>query len=541
MLRWKNKGLEHLDGKKILKHSGAYTTLLVAVLAMSFFGVCDPNQGMKVPAGSAGRVGSEMITGNDFRRAYQKEFQAESQKAGSSGNFDPSATNLSGRVLRQLIDERIMYLEALKAGFRVSDDEVTRDLVEAPVFKDEKGKFSPELLSGYLRNTRHTEASLVEELRRSRSVYRLFNLIMQSQLVGDAAATQNYLLGETKIDLDYLKLASSDLKVSVSDEDVSKLSGSDDGKKKIKEYYDSHQRDFKTEPQVRARHILVGFQGSRNASADAGKRSKDEARKRAEEVLAKVRGGQDFVKTAKEFTDEAAGKSKGGDLGFFSRDMMVKEFSEAAFALKAGQISEVVESPFGFHVIKVEETKAGKDESLEKATNSIARKIIEDEKRPELLKAQAAKLAEAAGKGSDAVEAVRRELGLNWKATGDFALTARFIPELGSDAATVEVIGSLKDVGNVATKLIENGGSRYLVRLKKKTAPDMTKLTAAKKFENRRTASGQFGYALALAMQSHWATQYRDKGRVHESSEYLTIDSRNKVAEASDSGGGAGG
>jgi hypothetical protein len=100
-----------------------------------------------------------------------------------------------------------------------------------------------------------------------------------------------------------------------------------------------------------AQHLLVMYKGSKNV-AKGITRSKDEARLRAHEALDLIKKGQDFDKVVAAYTDEPGGASRHGDLGRFSRDMMVRAFSDAAFALDVGQVSTVIESPFGFHVIR---------------------------------------------------------------------------------------------------------------------------------------------------------------------------------------------
>jgi parvulin-like peptidyl-prolyl isomerase len=102
---------------------------------------------------------------------------------------------------------------------------------------------------------------------------------------------------------------------------------------------------------ISARHILV-MHGQSKSKPESVTRSRDEARARAQQVLIKIRGGADFDQMVKEYTDEPGGAERSGDLGAFDRAQMVKGFSDAAFALKVGEVSEVIETPFGFHIIK---------------------------------------------------------------------------------------------------------------------------------------------------------------------------------------------
>ena len=105
------------------------------------------------------------------------------------------------------------------------------------------------------------------------------------------------------------------------------------------------------EERIGASHVLIQYKGSMRASPEI-KRSKDEAKKLAAEVMAKAKKGADFADLAKQYSDEPGAKQRAGTLGKFGKGNMVKPFADAAFALKPGQISDVVETDFGFHVIK---------------------------------------------------------------------------------------------------------------------------------------------------------------------------------------------
>lgn len=109
--------------------------------------------------------------------------------------------------------------------------------------------------------------------------------------------------------------------------------------------------DARVEPrEVRARHILVMYQGSVRAPSTIT-RTRQEARTRAEEVLRRARAGEDFATLARTYSDEPNASETGGDLGRFRHGQMVPAFDEAVFALDPGQISDIIETDFGFHVI----------------------------------------------------------------------------------------------------------------------------------------------------------------------------------------------
>ncbi|HET8677288.1 MAG TPA: peptidylprolyl isomerase [Blastocatellia bacterium] len=121
----------------------------------------------------------------------------------------------------------------------------------------------------------------------------------------------------------------------------------------IAKYYEEHKNEYE---QVRARHILISTGSQVEEAKTINPRIKNEARQRAESLLARLRKGEDFAKLAGEFSEDGS-KETGGDLDYFSRGKMVTEFEQAAFALKPGEVSDLVETQYGFHIIKVEDRR----------------------------------------------------------------------------------------------------------------------------------------------------------------------------------------
>lgn len=132
----------------------------------------------------------------------------------------------------------------------------------------------------------------------------------------------------------------------------------------MKNYFEENKDSFAQKEEVKARHILVEDEES------------------AREVKEKIDKGGDFEELAKEYSTDTGTKDKGGDLGYFGKGKMVKEFEDAAFSLDIGEVSEPVKSEYGFHIIKVEDRKEAKEANYEESKEEIREKIFE-QKYPE--------------------------------------------------------------------------------------------------------------------------------------------------------------
>jgi len=155
-------------------------------------------------------------------------------------------------------------------------------------------------------------------------------------------------------------------KISIPDED-------------LKKYYDSHKDEFKTPEMVRVRHILVKVDQS------APEKDKKAAKKKAEGILKKIKSGADFAKLAAEVSDDPGSKQKGGELGFFPRGKMVKSFEDAAFALKPGEVSGLVTTQYGYHIIKLEERKTAGIQPFDDVKESIRQKLTQDQTKSKVV------------------------------------------------------------------------------------------------------------------------------------------------------------
>jgi peptidyl-prolyl cis-trans isomerase C len=200
----------------------------------------------------------------------------------------------------------------------------------------------------------------------------LLNNLVQTMALGDAARKEG--LDKQKDIREILELAQDNILANelIKKEVLSKVKVDE---AQAKAYYEKNQAQFKKPDEARFKQIVIKM----NAPSSPG--DKEKAREKAEMILKKIKGGEDFAKLAKEFSEDQATKAGGGELGFLQKSPQINPFEKAAFALKPGEVSDIVETPFGYYLIKMEEKKKEEFQPFEKIKDRVMKKALEETRR----------------------------------------------------------------------------------------------------------------------------------------------------------------
>jgi len=264
--------------------------------------------------------------------------------------------------------------------------------------------------------------------------------------------------------------------------------------KEIAAYFQANKGTYSKGEQVRLRHILVRM--NRNPTED----EKVKAHDRALELRKQIQGGKDFAEVAKESSDDPGSKAQGGELGWNERSAFVPSFAQAAFNLKIGEVSEPVITPFGWHLLLVEEKKPPEEKPLASVSGEIAQVLLKRERASALAEADAKKAAASLQKGvslatqfpdkkdqdAQSVEPGDRPRAID---TGAFPKSASSIPRLGA-APELQAAAFAKDGPGPLPGVFRSGDAWVVAEVTaRQKADDATFL--AKKRELREEAMRQ--------------------------------------------------
>ncbi|WP_218311901.1 SurA N-terminal domain-containing protein [Alteromonas antoniana] len=458
---------------------GPWAMIVIGLIVLSFVFAGVGSYLTSSGSNAAATVNGEEISAQELERAYQNQRQRmESQYGEGIASLFSSESYLQDfrrNVLDRLIAEKLIQQKAAEMGLRVSDKQIREAVATMPEFQFD-GKFDNERFkailgqNGYqvadflsMMRTQMTQSQLAAALNSSEfalpgEVKRAYDLQQQTRdaktvlvsaeafasdiTVSDEEIQAYYDENITAFDTDervniaYILLNAEDLKadVEVSDEEV-------------QTYYNNNMGAYRTDEERRVSHILI------EAGDDA-----DAARQKAEEVLEKVNSGEDFAELAETYSDDTFSAENGGDLDFISPDMMDPAFDEAAFALQnVGDVSDVVESEFGFHIIKLTDIKSEQVTPLAEVESDIRDRLASDKAMERFYELQTA-MAEVAFERPDSLDDVAAAVNGTIQETGFYSRNTAPVPLDSANAIDVAFSAELIEdrVNSDIVELSEN-------------------------------------------------------------------------------------
>ena len=388
---------------------------------------------------AAARVNGQEISLADFRRAYGQQLDALRTRGG--GDLPEALARqfgIPGRVLDQLITTELLEQAAEAHGITVSDTDLLDFIRKDPSFQKD-GQFDPETYNQVLQAYARKSAPDYEAgLRRRLAAQRLLGMVAQTAEISDDELRARFLREGDTVSLSVVKFDPAAYAAKIKAPTPAEVAAWEKAHgKEIAAYYEANKRTYSKGEQVRLRHILVRM--DRNPTED----DKVKAHDRALELRKQIQGGKDFAEVAKESSDDPGSKDQGGELGWNERTAFVPSFAQAAFNLKIGELSEPVITPFGWHLIQVEEKKPAEEKPLASVSGEIAQVLLRKERASALADADAKKAAAALQKGTSLAtqfpdkkdqDAQTVEPGDRPRAfdTGAFAKSAATIPRVGA-------------------------------------------------------------------------------------------------------------
>lgn len=420
-----------------------FILLLLILPSFAFFGL-EGYSGFSNRGDVLAEVAGQPISKQEFEAAQREQMDQYRRMFGDQ--FDPQMLDTPAArqsILEGLIAQRALAVEAKKNNLFVNDQQLQQTILEIPGLLGPDGKFNMETYKSMLAAQSMTPTMFDARLRQDLLLQQVSGAVESSAFAPKSVATRLSDWNEQQREVQAVTFSASDYasKVTVTDEMLKtyydrnsaqfeipeqikaeylvlnreavmqQISVSDAD---IKAYYDQNIARFTDEEQRRISHILVEV---KNGASDAEKAA---ARKEAEGLVEQLRKAPgDFAKLAKEHSDDAASAERGGDLDFFSRgkEMLPQPLEEAAYKLAQGQISDVVESEFGFHIVRLTDIKPGTVQSLDEVKQELVAEIRQQQAAKKFSE-MASQLNDIVYEQSESLQPAAEKLGLKVETVG---------------------------------------------------------------------------------------------------------------------------
>jgi len=424
------------------------------------------------------RIDDTYITWQQYAKAYDQLKDFYRRQMGQNFSEEMlNKLNVKQQALELLIDQTLLLKKAAELGISVSPGELQETIQSIPAFQTD-GRFDLRRYQLILQQNRMTPESFEQELAQTLTLRKLEDLVMRQVTISD------------KDVIDYVRMIRTDKQflcvsfpwsqyeagISVTDDDLKayytahEKSYEEPEKRKIayvlfplsdftgdvsvtedelKTYYEEHRKNYHEEKAVHARHILF------RVNPDASAEEVEAVKNKAQEILKLARAGQDFATLAKNYSEDPGSAKNGGDLGYFTQSQMIKEFADAAFAMKPGEISDLVRTAFGFHIIKVEDVRPERDLSFDEVKDSI-KKILTERKARDRAYAKARDFADEAFAAKDIIQSAAKS-GLKVVSVNEGLSISQSLPDFPENQDVMKKLFNLPNKGISDIIEVKNG------------------------------------------------------------------------------------
>jgi peptidyl-prolyl cis-trans isomerase D len=389
-------------------------------------------------AGWAARVNGTTIPVSQFQ-SYARQLDNTYQSLlGDQYAQQRSIIRIGQQAIAALVEEELLYQEAIAQGILVSPQEVAEAITRDPSFQENGVFIGLERYRQMFRGGGSGVSQFESQFHRNLLIEKFRNLLQDGVDVQDAEVEEEFLQRNERLTVDYLLVdrGAATAGWTPDDADLARyyeehldrytrgegrqglyvlfsarelVETQEVTETEVRQAYDRYRDTRYTRPaQRRASHILFRFDPSISPEEEQGVQEK------ARPVLERARSGEDFAALAREFSEDSS-KDNGGDLDFFGRGQMVKEFEEAAFSMAVGEISDLVRSSFGYHIIKVTDEREAQTVSYEEAHDPLLQELKMNRARAEVLE-QSSDFARAAA--AEDLEATAKSRDLTVSETG---------------------------------------------------------------------------------------------------------------------------
>jgi peptidyl-prolyl cis-trans isomerase D len=489
------------------------------VMSLGWGGISD-SLGMGGPTqGVVAKVAGDPVTTLEVQREARQMLRQQFPRGGAQTEM--LLPYFAERAAQNLISRKALIAEAQRLGLRVSDNELRDELQHgqyAPTFFP-GGKFiGTQQYETLLQNADLTVPMFEESLKDQILMDKLRNLITGSALVSDSDVRGEFEKQNAKVKFDYAVLRKDDLAKQIKPSDAelkafyernkASYNNSIPEKRKVRyvvlenarieagvsvspqdlqAYYDQHRDDYRVPEQVNVSHILIKTPLP-GADGKVDSKGVEDARKKAEDVLKQLKAGGNFGELAKKYSEDPGSGKNGGSLGWIGKGRTVPEFEQTAFSLAKGATSGLVQSSYGFHIIRLDDKQSAHVKTLDEVKDQIEGTIRQQKAAQVTTNQVNALLADARNEGLDKAAAAK---GLNLINT-DFVGKTDNLPGIGNSPQFMSAMFGEADKAPPDQVQIEPGYAVFeVLAIKPASTPTFEEIRGKveEEFRNERVAT----------------------------------------------------